>query len=72
MRGFLTIVITEGNTKLIIEDGGNPFMFAEILQALQKAQSGILDLMQQAAAQEEKKDDDQKTDEHPAVEQPDG
>lgn len=56
MRGFLTIAIRDGdNVKLIIEDGGQPFTFAEILQALQKAQSGILDLMAQAAIQEEKK-----------------
>ena len=62
MRGFLTIVITEGNTKLIIEDGGEPFSFVEILQALQKTQSGILDLMAQAAMQEERKDGEQRED----------
>ena len=71
MRGFLTIVITDdAPPKLIIEDGGQPFSFAEILQALQKAQSGILDVMSQAATQEEKKDDGEKTNEHSEVGQP--
>ena len=45
MRGFLTIILGDPKPKLILEDGGVPFTFIEILSALQKAQEGIINMM---------------------------
>jgi len=57
MRGFITIILGGANPKLILEDGGEPFTFVEILAALQKAQEGIINMMAAQAANpaEEKK-----------------
>ena len=57
MRGFVTIVVnTPEDVSLVIQDGGEPFSFVELLGYIQKAQGVVLQLMAKAAQVEEAKE----------------
>ena len=57
MRGFLIIVINSpDDVRLLIQDGGEPFSFVELLGYIQKAQGVVLQLMAKAAQVEEAKE----------------